>query len=56
MTFEKLDDGNVLICWVFVRVCCYAVAIWLTRVNQLSEKRADLILGRCARRLGSSKQ
>jgi hypothetical protein len=28
-----------------VRVCCYTVAIWLTRVNRLSEKRADLILG-----------
>jgi hypothetical protein len=45
MTFEKLDYSNVFTCWVFVHVCCDAVAIWLTRIDRLSEKRVDLLLG-----------
>ncbi len=45
MTFEKLNHSNVFTCWVFVHVCCYAVAVWLARVNRLSEKCVDLLLG-----------
>src|ERR1700742_3212338 len=45
VTFLKLNQSVILTAWVLVHVCCHALFVRRARVNRLSEKCGDLLLG-----------